>query len=129
MWVKPSVTTTYVVRQILDCSSEKWDTVVVYMNPLGIDPSTGSGYSSELKIYPVPASDFLEISVSNSQLLSDFKTLSIYNCLGQLIRQEEINFEKNKVSINTIDLQNGLYLIQLKNSKNELIRKKFIIKK
>ncbi|MEI6020638.1 MAG: hypothetical protein WCR21_05875 [Bacteroidota bacterium] len=30
IWVKPTVTTTYVVKQVLDCSSLKYDTVIVY---------------------------------------------------------------------------------------------------
>src|SRR5690606_22419827 len=38
LWVKPSVTTTYVVKQELECSSLKWDTVVVNVKEKVLPP-------------------------------------------------------------------------------------------
>ena len=125
MWVKPTVTTTYVVRQILDCSAEKWDTVVVYMNPLGL--VTSSGVEKDIKLFPNPASDFLEISVSNPELLKDFKTLSIYNNLGQLVREEDLDYTGRKINIKTTELKDGMYFIKLGSVNSGTVSKRFVI--
>jgi len=127
LWVKPTVTTAYVVRQILDCSSEKWDTVMVYINPVGLEKL--KLLSEEVKIYPVPAKDFVELSVPNIDSWKDFRILAIYNNLGQIIREEEINFKGGNVSINVSDLPAGVYFMKLTNSENEGFSKKLIIVK
>jgi len=125
MWVKPSVTTTYIVRQILDCSAEKWDTVMVYMKPLGI--VNLSAVEDDIKLFPNPASDFLEIFVSNPELLKDFKTLSIYNNLGQLVREEDMAFIGKKISVKTTDLKDGMYFIRIGSVNSGTVSKRFVI--
>ena len=124
MWVKPSVTTTYVVRQILDCSSEKWDTVVVYMNPLGLENYLRN---EELKIYPIPANENLELNITNEELFKGFNTISIYNNLGQILREEEVVFKYKKAILKISDLSVGIYSIRITNGKNETVSKKFVI--
>lgn len=123
--VNPIVTTTYVMKQILDCSPEKWDTVVVHMNLVGLEKL--KKLNEELKIYPVPAKDFIELSIYNQELVKDFKSASIYNNLGQLIREEEIDFSGNKLNLKTIDLREGVYSLSLKSVNNETIRKRFVV--
>jgi len=125
MWVKPSVTTTYIVRQILDCSAEKWDTVMVYMNPVGI--VNLSAVEDDIKLFPNPASDFLEIFVSNPELLKDFKTLSIYNSLGQLVREEDMALVGKKISVKTTDLKDGMYFIRIGSVNSGTVSKRFVI--
>jgi hypothetical protein len=125
LWVKPTTTTTYVVRQQLPCSSEKWDTVVIYMNPVGLNKLVAN--IDQLKVYPVPAQDFLEIVVSSNELIKDFKTISIYNSLGQLVREEELLFEGNKMNLKTANLSEGVYTFQLKSDHDEIVIKRFVI--
>ncbi len=125
LWVKPTITTTYVVRQELDCSSTKWDTVVVHMNLVGLEKL--KLLSEELKVYPIPAQDFLELKITNSELFKDFNSLSIYNSLGQLIREEEISFKDGAVKIKTDDFQQGVYSLQVKSKNAEAINKRFVI--
>ena len=127
LWVKPTSTSTYVVKQVLECSSEKWDTVVVYMNPLGIVSS--SGVENDLKLYPVPANDYVELSSGNYSLLKEFNKVRITNQLGQTLKEEELHFENKPVNIKTDDLTNGVYFISLSNSRNERITKKLVISK
>lgn len=125
LWVKPTVTTTYIVKQLLDCSSLKWDTVVIYMNPLGIFHS--SGVENDIKLFPVPAFDYIELANNNEALIKDFKTLSIFNNLGQLIREEEISFKEKKIIISTSDLAEGVYSLLLKSNHSGTVSKRFVI--
>ncbi len=127
LWVKPSSTSTYVVKQVLDCSPEKWDSVVVYMNLVGLEKL--KVINEELKIFPVPAKDYFELSVSNDNLVEDFTSLSIFNNLGLLVRKEEVNFKDKSLRIYTSDLTDGVYLITLNNPNNEKVIKKLIIVK
>ena len=126
LWVKPTVTTTYVVRQELDCSNTKWDTVVVHMNLVGLEKL--KLLSEELKVYPIPAQDFLELNIVNMELFKDFNLISIYNNLGQLIREEEISFKDGKVKIKTENLQEGVYSLQLRSKNAEVIHNRFVIR-
>ena len=73
-----------------------------------------------LKIYPNPAEDFINIETN---LLSN-TNYSISNLYGQLLRTGELTKE-NKISI--IDFSEGIYLIRFyNNSNNEIGNYKFI---
>jgi hypothetical protein len=125
IWVKPTVTTTYVVKQTLECSPEKWDTVVVYMNLVGIEKL--KMISEELNVFPIPAKDELILNIQNSELIKDFHLLSVFNNLGLLIREEELKFENGSLKVKTENLPNGVYTLQLKSSSNDKVSKRFVI--
>ena len=125
LWVKPTSTSTYVVKQVLECSSEKWDTVVVYMNPLGIVSS--SEVENDLKLFPNPANDFLELSMSDIKLTKDFNFLEIYNNLGILIEQKEIYFDNTHLKIATDNFPNGVYFLRLRTANNETLSTRFLV--
>jgi hypothetical protein len=94
--VSPTTTSTYVVRQEI-CGNVKWDTVVVYPSAVGL--AELKILNEELKIYPVPADQILELKILNEKLFQDFKHLIICNSLGQMVREEEIAFKDKSVSI------------------------------
>jgi hypothetical protein len=123
-WIKPITTVTYVVRQEI-CGLVKWDTVTIYMNPVGLEKL--KMITEELKIYPVPAHDFLELRISNEDLIREFEKFYIYNNLGQLLREEEIQFKDKKITVKTNDLAEGVYFIQLKSDNTGIVSKKFVI--
>jgi hypothetical protein len=123
-WVKPLVTTTYVVKQEI-CGNIKWDTVVIYANPVGL--TDGKIFNKNLHVYPVPANDLLELKISNEGLFKDFKMLKIYNSLGQIVRDEEVIFKKELFLINTEELPNGVYTLQLKSNRSGTIGKRFLV--
>jgi hypothetical protein len=110
LWVKPTVTTTYVVKQVLDCSAEKWDTVVVYMDLVGLFDLEAA--EKAIRLFPNPARDHLELEISNALFAEAFRTIRIYDQLGQIIREEELE-NRSKVRLATGDLAEGLYVIQL----------------
>ncbi len=127
LWVKPTSTSTYVVKQILDCRPLKSDTVVVFMNPLGIISS--SEVENDLKLFPMPSKDFVELSCNNSELLKEFNKLQIANQLGQILKVEEIKFENKPIKIKTDELPNGVYFITISTTQNECVTKKLVISK
>ena len=127
LWVKPATTSTYVVKQVLDCSSLKSDTVVVYMNPLGIVSS--SEVENDLQLFPNPARDMLELSSANLDVLRKINKLQIIDQYGQLLKEEEINFENKPIRIKTDELHNGVYFITINTTQNNQILKKLVIYK
>jgi len=124
-WIKPVTSCTYIVRQQLWCGGVKWDTVVIHMNPVGIEKL--KIINEELKLFPIPAKDEIHLIIFNTELLKNFNLLSIYNNLGLLIRVEEIRFENSSLKIGTEDLPNGVYSLHLKSSTNETVSKRFAI--
>ena len=121
-WVKPTTTSTYVVKQQLDCSSLKWDTVVVTINNnlVGIDKL--QWFSDNISIFPNPTSGNLNISFPSQ---TDIKTYIISNSLGQIIREEEIEIKNSTCNVSTSDLKNGLYQIHFK-IQFGILTKKFV---
>jgi hypothetical protein len=127
LWVKPVGTATYVVRQQLNCGGVKWDTVVVYENPLGVNSLFISAES--LRVYPNPADEILKVELRllpDANLEDQVFDIMIYNNLGQVVKAEKISFEENALSIQTDDLPEGVYTLQLKSAAG-MINKRFLI--
>ena len=103
----------------------KWDTVVIHINPVGIEKL--KIIIEELKLFPLPAKDQIQLSIFNQELLKGFHSISIYNNLGLLIREEEVKFQNGSFKIITEALPNGVYSLQLKSSSNETVSKRFVI--
>lgn len=110
LWVKPIVTSTYVVRQELDCSSVKWDTVVVRINTNLVDIDKLKALADEITLAPNPTSNNLKITLG-MQTISDFSSYEIVNALGQIILKGQL--QKNTADISTQDIAPGLYDIKL----------------
>ncbi|WP_317899605.1 T9SS type A sorting domain-containing protein [Aurantibacillus circumpalustris] len=123
-WVKPVISCTYVVRQEI-CGHVKWDTVRIAMNPVGLVQL--SVVEGALEVFPNPAQDFIELKISNINLLKEFNSISIYNNLGQLMREEEVVFENKTLILNTNDLENGVYFLNLKSNNLGTVSKRFVI--
>ncbi|WP_317899105.1 T9SS type A sorting domain-containing protein [Aurantibacillus circumpalustris] len=134
-WINPTSTATYVVKQQLWCNNvPKWDTVVVetsiYVgNSLFDYPSAGSGQAaqSDIKVFPNPAQDFLELKTSNTNLFKEFNSIFIYNNLGKLMREEEVVFENKTFILKTNDLENGVYFLTLKSNTMGNVSRRFVI--
>lgn len=125
-WVQPTATSSYVVEQTI-CGLVKRDTVVIHMNLVGNDEL--KILNDELKVYPVPASDVLNFEIG---FYTDrkFKVI-IQNSLGQVVREEELEFKVGKANTGTKDLEPGIYFLQLKSETQTgsatTVSKRFII--
>jgi hypothetical protein len=124
MWVKPVTTCTYMVRQEI-CGLVKWDTVVIFEDAVGIDKY--QLLNEGLKIYPVPVNEFLELKIENADLFKDFKSLTICNNLGVVITEEELTLENKTARINTAQLPDGIYTLQLNSEGCGTVRKRFVV--
>lgn len=120
IWVSPTATSTYVVRQEI-CAGIKYDTVVVTMSGLGFDDMY-SEMDSYFTLIPNPSKDKIELNYK----LNDYAKITIQNNLGQIIGEEEINFINSKYSLN-YNLPNGIYFITISNNKHKPITKKLIV--
>ncbi len=123
-WIKPTQTCTYVVRQEI-CGLVKWDTIRIYMDAVGIEKL--KLLTEEIKIYPVPANEMLELKIINEELFRDFKLIVIYNNLGQVVREEQVSFKNKTMTLKTGDLPNGVYSLQLRSKGSETTSRRFVI--
>jgi hypothetical protein len=124
MWVKPTVTSTYVVRQELDCSTTKWDTVIIYMNYVGIDENRL--FNDRLETLPNPVSESLYLSYDVSYH-EQTVSITIINSLGQVIRKEEVLLKESRTGINIKDLPNGVYTLLLSKDQAGTITRKVVV--
>lgn len=108
LWVKPLVTTTYVVKQDI-CGTVKWDTVVVTPNYVGINEHTY--LAEQIRLAPNPASQQIQI-YSPLFTETDHLKLTLTNALGQVVREEDITLKNQQVVLNTADLPDGVYSVQ-----------------
>jgi len=111
LWVKPTSTSTYVVRQELDCSPLKWDTVVVFMDAVGLKDL--QWYSDNIKLFPNPTETDLTMTFGNQ---ADINKIILVNSIGQTIREEDLQIKNTQFTIWTSDLDKGIYLILFKTS-------------
>lgn len=122
LWVKPVVTSTYVVKQNLECGSLKWDTVVIYMDAVGL---AELGLESlEFSLYPNPAKDILNV---RGNIDSGTLEATTYNAFGQMLKEEKIIFKNKIATIKTDDLPNGVYVLKLQSENSQTIAKRFVI--
>lgn len=73
---------------------------------------TENSSSLNLKVYPNPSSDIVNIEMNNN--LSDHASLKVINILGKTILEKSVS---NKTEITTIDFSNygkGIYLVELR---------------
>ena len=127
LWVKPVSTTTYVVKQQLWCTNTpKWDTVVVFMDLVGLNEQLRV-INEQLRLYPVPAQDLLQLSIPNQEWMRDFKTLSIYDQLGRQWLQNDCSFKTNVETVDIRALPNGMYVLELKSLTGQTLRKRFVV--
>lgn len=73
--------------------------------------------NKEINLFPNPANDFLNIETT-----LDLKSVEIYTIQGQKV------VESNQKQINVSNLVEGIYLVKIKDSENNEVTKKIIIK-
>lgn len=120
LWVKPVVTTTYAVRQELECGSVFWDTVVVYRDEVGI---TEVKNQTEFFISPNPAAEFIVVSSATG---FNHSTFIIRDVAGRLVKTIQLTDAQFKTKIN-LELENGIYFCTLLDVGNNRGSRRLII--
>jgi hypothetical protein len=117
IWVKPTSTSTYVVRQELDCNTVKWDTVVVYQDAVGIEQL--KMLNEQLKMSPNPANDLVVLSFPNAQLSHYFNRVEILDTQGQMVKELLISEKDTEHTITVQNLDCGMYFLRMSDAKDE----------
>jgi hypothetical protein len=97
---------------------------VGYINSTSSVYETTSKELDNQKLFPNPVTDNLYLK---SNLINSHVKLSLYNALGELIREEDLVFENNEVKLNTKDLQNGIYFLNITTEQNYVVKKRFVV--
>lgn len=123
IWVKPSSpgTYSYVVTQNI-CGNIKTDTVNVVVSPNGINENVL--FANSIGIYPQPAKDLVHISLS--YFYEPTIEIKITDVTGKVVRNENLTVRSGKTQVETSELSNGVYILQLI-SKNQVAQKRLII--
>jgi translation elongation factor EF-1alpha len=75
--------------------------------------------SENIKIYPNPAQDFINIEVENIST-SDFNILIINN-LGQVVQQDRLTQNVQQIPVN--HLPKGIYTLQIRNEETVYVKR------
>lgn len=75
-------------------------------------------------VYPNPAQDFVNISLSNN---TEKSIINVLDYLGRVVYSETVPANEKEISINTTNLEKGSYLVEII-SNNKTYSKKIIIK-
>lgn len=77
-----------------------------------------------VKIYPNPATNSLTL-----EAVEETKTVQIYNMVGQLILQQQVDKEQTMLQLNVSALQTGTYIVCLVKNNGQLDTKKVLIER
>ncbi len=72
---------------------------------------------NNISVYPNPAKDFVKVSTDNGQQT----TVKIYNTLGMLVEEFEMN--SDEIEINVSDYKSGIYFINISNEEYNVTKK------
>lgn len=78
--------------------------------------------SQKVNVYPNPASDFIYVDLSEI----DASSIALLNSRGKSVLQKEIS-SQDQFKLELSDLPIGLFLLNIKTSNGDLIRKKIIV--
>ena len=125
LWVKPTTTGTfsYIVTQNI-CGNIKTDTVNVNISN-GINENTA--FAQSIGIYPQPAKDVVNISLSN--YYAPTVEVKIIDVTGHLVSSVELAVRNRKAQLETSELSNGVYILQITNGKQQTVSKRLVIAK
>ena len=126
-WAKPNETTTYVVRQQLWCSGVKWDTVTISISPVGLTIDDLRFTIDELKVWPNPTDERIEISLQKEYMDDESAFLRVSDQVGREIKKEKIIFKKGTAALDVRDLEEGMYFLELRNNEGSAARKRIFI--
>ena len=101
-------------------STEKIGTITISLEEIILSTNDIINENA-ISIYPNPSKDFINVSISNSEI----KSIEIFNILGKKITSYPLqNVSQTKVDVT--NLPSGVYLLSLMDSSNKTTLKKII---
>lgn len=83
--------------------------------------------SEEILIYPNPTNGEINI-FTNGTLLNQIAIFTVYNSVGLIVKDVELIFDKEPMTIKLTDLNNGVFFYKRETAKNKSSGKIVIIK-
>ncbi|MGP8214279.1 MAG: T9SS type A sorting domain-containing protein [Bacteroidia bacterium] len=90
-------------------TADSIDILIPSSNPTGIDELSNN---SDIKLYPVPATDRLNISSGQWSVVSG-QSLEVYDMMGKLVLTQNLNGHSTLTSLDVSGLANGNYLLRI----------------
>jgi hypothetical protein len=109
IWVKPAVTTSYVVTQTL-CGTVKKDTVRVEVWAAGVH--SVNGQAQQYMLSPNPGNGIIQLSQTAIDVLP--VSLSVHESSGRQVYSGSISFHDGQASLDVTSLSPGFYILQLR---------------
>jgi len=100
---------------------DDFETTITDSESLSIDDDA---LDTKIVLYPNPSSNFLNVKLSSSG--KKIKHIRIIDVNGRIIN-EYAPKHTNSIKLNTNNLENGIYLIQITTSENEVLSYKKIV--
>jgi hypothetical protein len=123
VWVRPAVTTSYVVTQTV-CGYTTKDTVKVEVWKAGV--TTINGRTQDYALTPNPNNGLIELR----QLEADNRPVSIkvYNAVGAVVYASEVVFTGKGTQVQLSDAAAGVYYMVLQDRSGSVYRMQFVKK-
>ena len=103
---------------------DDFETTITDSETLSIDTDE---LDSKIVLYPNPSSDFLNVRLTSSdKKIKKIKHIRIIDVNGRIIN-EYAPKHTNSIKLNTNNLENGVYLIQITTTDNKVLRNKRIV--
>jgi hypothetical protein len=82
-----------------------------------------------IRIFPNPVHEELSVELPNEFLTQYESTipLSLFDAVGKIAFQSEFKKNQNKIKINTTEMTEGIYIVQIGDGKSGVVRKKVMI--
>jgi hypothetical protein len=127
MWVKPNApgTYTYVVRQHLECSALKWDTVLVTVRNFDVGIKENNTDRWQVDLFPNPAGSTVTFK---SIAAKEEMTIRIFDMTGREVLSKQLKTD-NYSGVIDLDLSNGAYIATITNVQDQFLTKKILIAK
>ena len=116
-------------EEILDGKTHIAEVVAVYENEMTsigdlniiindwVNVNENKVKESDISLYPNPAKDFVKLSAVSGQL----SAVKVYNCLGMLVEEMEVNADE--VEINISEYNTGIYFFNIQTENGNHIQK------
>lgn len=97
---------------------------------LNLQTGVGDKYASQfdnIELFPNPATEVLNIKLQNQDITSCILARLI-NSTGEIIKEEKLFFNKEIAQLKTDILPHGIYILELTNSGQKIVRRRVLIR-
>lgn len=99
------------------------DTLIVYQTTTNVN---GNIIKSEISLYPNPASNYINVEISNSNVIENYN-IKLYNTVGELFFDSQLTSDLLTIDISSYS--KGTYILTLTDNWGQMIATKYVVVK